>query len=74
MGGLGTVLYRSVAKRFSTLFLAAAGGAFFFEAVIVKGNDYFWEKVSFFTGVYVSACKLMSFNCYFIPVFITFWF
>ncbi|VDD88477.1 unnamed protein product [Enterobius vermicularis] len=31
MGGLGTVLYRSVAKRFSTLFLAAAGGAFFFE-------------------------------------------
>jgi len=42
---IGTV-YRTVGRRFSTLLVAAVGGAFAFDMVFNRATEAFWDNVS----------------------------
>ncbi|MFH4981581.1 hypothetical protein AB6A40_008290 [Gnathostoma spinigerum] len=44
MPQVGTLLYNTVTKRFSSLFVAAIGGAFVIDLVLNKGTDYYWRQ------------------------------
>jgi hypothetical protein len=38
--------YRSIGKRFSTTLAAVAGGVFFFDLLVNRTTDAYWESVS----------------------------
>uniref|UniRef100_A0A914WFL1 Complex III subunit 9 n=1 Tax=Plectus sambesii TaxID=2011161 RepID=A0A914WFL1_9BILA len=45
-GGLATVAYNSVFKRFSTTLLALAVGGFAFEFLFNKATDTYWDSIN----------------------------
>ncbi|KAK5982293.1 Ubiquinol--cytochrome-c reductase subunit 9 [Trichostrongylus colubriformis] len=43
---IGALVYRSITRRFSTLFLAASVGAFVVNYTFDTITDAFWDKVN----------------------------
>ena len=52
------VFYRTVARRFSTLLLASATGAYFLDLTVNKATNAYWDSVSCLSSVLVIFCDL----------------